>query len=93
MRPWEEKIADFVEKYDEGSEHTEAEFEVFLEEGLRPMLEEYLVLKKAATDLAETNLQIFKTVITNPNHKIKHSKLYSALSAVMQLVSDPEKIQ
>ena len=93
MKDWEDKIANYLEKYDSGKECTEEDLEIMIEEGLRPLLIDYMALRKASSDLAETNLHIFRQVITNPNHKMRNSRLYNALSVVMNLTNDPAKLQ
>lgn len=93
MRPWEEAIIEFTEKVELDPDFSQIHLYMFLEQGLNPLLEEYYQLKRASDELVEANLQIFKQVINNPNHKMKNSRFYNALSSVMKLTSDPKGVQ
>lgn len=88
MNTWQKTVTEFVAKHDNSEDITNADIEVFIEEGLYPLLEEYQDLKIAADALVDNNLEIFKQVITNPNHKMKNSKFYKALNSVMKLTKE-----
>lgn len=87
MKQWEDRVADFLTDY-ETKELDELNLELFIKEGLNPMLDELTALRAASNELVETNLSIFKRAFEKPNPKMKTSRLYKALRSVLRLTSD-----
>lgn len=88
---WEAATTEFLEKYESGKELTQADFEVFIEEGLYPLLEEWEHLLTATTDLVDQNLQIFKEVIKH--HKTKNTTFYKSLKSAMEITHASDNVQ
>lgn len=91
MKNWEEKIVDFIDKYNGPDTLSDEDIREFVEEGLQPFVDNHMGLKECALELANINLEIFGPILKNK--QMKYSALNKNITAILKLVDEGEYIQ